>query len=345
MVFGRLFRSTPAEKSSKSEPPSDLPDDSQKDTPAFPPVGPAPMLPPRVEPSRDNAADKVAQTLFRIQEALDESRRSSPQPAPVLPVPGSESPTLTAAGANAAANAFKARDISLYKSLLGGLYDGVLVLDAKGAVIASNRRAEQFLGYSEQELWGMQCEELIVGVNTRILYKLHAHAEEGRFSVVNGTCKRKDGTTFPAEVAISRIRLLNEGDLIFSIRNIERREKVREQRGLEEEAIRSTGAGIVVCGTDGLVEYANPAFLKILTLSDEQEVLKHMIGDFCASYEQVSAMMHAPSTQGMWLGTLELVTPKGAKREVLVSAALSQFHRGGAARIVLTMIPLPTAVR
>ena len=346
MVFGRLFRSTPAEKPSQSEPSSDLADEhSRKDVPAFPPACQLPITSNSIVPSRDNAADKAAQTLFRIQEALDETRNAVPRPTPVADIPVAGSPTLTAAGAHVAANAFKARDISLYKSLLGGVYDGVLVLDAKGAVIASNRRAEQFLGYSEQELWGMQCEALIVGVNTRILYKLHAHAEEGRFSVVNGTCKRKDGSTFPAEVAISRIRLLNEGDLIFSIRNIERREKVREQRGLEEEAIRSTGAGIVVCGTDGLVEYANPAFLKLLALSDEQDVLKHMIGDFCSSYEQVNAMMHAPSSQGMWLGTLELVTPKGAKRDVLVSAALSQFHRGGAARIVLTMIPLPTAVR
>lgn len=290
--------------------------------------------------------DQVAQSLSRIQEALNEA--SKPMPAtPVTaspPRPPAPSPGLTAAAANAAATAFKARDISLFKSLLSGLYDGVLILDAKGAVINSNRRAEFFLGYTEQELWGMQCEELVVGINARVLYKLHAHAEEGRFTVVNATCKRKDGTTFPAEIAISRIRLLNEGDLIFSIRNIERREKVREHRGLEEEAMRNTGASVAVCSLEGAIEFANPAFVRLLGLAEDQDVLKHMIGDFCASYEQVNAMMHAPSSQGSWLGTLELVTPKGARREVLASAALSQLHRGAAARIVLTMIPVPKAV-
>jgi hypothetical protein len=40
-----------------------------------------------------------------------------------------------------------------------------------------------------------------------------------------------------------------------------------------------------------------------------------------------------------------LVTPKGLKREVLVTAALSQLHRGATSRIVLTMSPLPKAVR
>lgn len=270
---------------------------------------------------------------------------AAPVPRQVGPgIPGSPPPGLSAAAAATATSALKARDISLYKSLLGGLYDGILILDAKGTVIASNRRAEQFLGYTEQELWGMQCEALIVGINTRVLHKLHTHAEEGRFTVVNGTCKRRDGTSFPSEIAINRIRLLNEGDLIFSIRNIERREKVREQRGLEEEAVRSTGAGMVVCSTDGAIEFANPAFLRLLSLAEEHEVLKHLIGEFCSSYEQVQAMMHAPSSQGMWMGSMELVTSKGTKRTVLASAALSQAHRGTAARIVLTMIPLPKAV-
>jgi PAS domain S-box-containing protein len=229
--------------------------------------------------------------------------------------------------------------------LLGGLYDGVLVLDPKGVVIASNHRAEQFLGYSEQELWGMSCEELIVGINARVLHKLHTHAEAGRFTVVNGTCKRKDATSFPSEIAISRIRFFNDGDLIFSIRSIERREKVREQRELEEVAIRSAGAGIVVCSIEGAIEFVNAAFVKLLNLASEQEVIKHMIGDFCTSYEQVNTMMHAPSSQGNWQGTLELVNPKGAKREVMCIAALSQAHRGAASRIVLTVIPLPKSAR
>lgn len=238
----------------------------------------------------------------------------------------------------------KAREISLYKNLLGGLYDGILILDAKGMVIGSNHRAEQFFGYSEAELWGLACETLVIGVNAKVIHKLHSHAEAGRFTVVNGTCRRKDASTFPAEIAISRIRLLNEGDLIFSIRNIERREKAREHREISEEAIRCAGAGIVVCSAGGGIEFVNPAFLKLLNVEDEQEVLKHMIGDFCASYEGVNAMMHAPSTQGIWMGSLELVTPTGAKRDVMVTAALSQTRRGGERRLVLTMTPMPKAV-
>ncbi len=255
--------------------------------------------------------------------------------APVVPVkPVVKAPETPAAAA-------RTSDISLYKNLLAGLYDGVLIFDEKGSVIGSNPRAEQYLGYASQDLWGLQCDALVVGINTRMLYKLRTNAEAGRFTVVNGNCRRKDGTTFPAEIAISRIRLLNDGDFIFSIHNVERREKVREQREMSHEAIRSAGTGIVVCNKEGAIEFVNPAFLKILHLDDEQAVLKRLIADFCNSYELVYAMLHAPSTQGIWLGTLKLTNPKGQSCEVLVTSALSQERRGAEPRLVLTMTPLP----
>lgn len=266
------------------------------------------------------------------------------EPTPVMPPPTTPPPAPLSTSSAVAAHGQKGRDISLYRNLLAGLYDGLLILDSKGNIIGSNLRAEYFLGYSEQELWGMQSEELIVGINAKVLYKLQSNAESGRFTMVNGTCKRKDGTTFPAEIAISSIRMFNEGDLIFSIRNIERKEKVRDQREMSEEALRYAGAGILVCSTEGIIEFVNPAFLKLMNVENEQDVLKHMIGDFCPSYEGVNAMMHAPSTQGIWVGNLELVTPKGIKREVSVTAALSQIRRGGIQRLILTMTPVPKAI-
>jgi PAS domain S-box-containing protein len=294
---------------------------------AAPPSASAP--PPAADP-----AESMDASLMNLTEQFSEISKLLSDPPPAA----SSAPT-SSAGSPA-----KGKDISLYKNLLSGLYDGVLIFDFKGSVIASNKRAETFLGYSEPELWGMQCESLITGVNARILYKLNTNAEAGRFTVVTGTCKRKDGTTFPAEIAISKIHLLNEGDLIFSIRNLERREKARESREFGEDAVRHNGSGIVVCSTDGAIVFANPAFLKLLKMEDEQEVLQHMIGDFCDSHEQVKAMIHAPSSQGTWLGNLRLVSPKGVQCDVLVTAALSTLRRNSAAHLVLNMTPLPKSI-
>jgi PAS domain S-box-containing protein len=338
-------------------------------SPAVPPSSPAVATPPAPAPSAPPAQKlpvPPAPAAPAPQSPLAPPRaQPAPVPAPPPPavrpapsplMPGAPIPgrmPVPAMGTAAVAAAVKApepagpvrnTDISLYKNLLAGLYDGVLIFDAKGAVIGSNQRAEQYLGYTSRDLWGLQCEELVVGINARLLYKLRANAEAGRFTVVNGNCKRKDGSTFPAEIAISRIHLLNDGDFIFSIHNVERREKVRETREMSHEAIRSAGAGIVVCNQEGAIEFVNPAFLKILRVEDEQDVLKRLIADFCSSYETVFAMLHAPSTQGTWLGVLKLNTAKGGTCEVMVTSALSQEKRGAEPRLVLTLTPIPKSI-
>lgn len=269
--------------------------------------------------------------------------RLVPQPVPPAVVEPAKPVVPPAPGQGASRTA----DISLYKNLMGGLHDGVLIFDEKGSVIGSNPRAGHYLGYTEQELWGMPCEELVVGFDSRLLYQLRANAEAGRFTVVNANCKRKDGGTFPAEIAISRMHLLSQGDFIFSIHKVDRREPAPEARppSLADEAVRSAGTGIVVCNQEGTIEFANPAFLKILRLDQEQAVLKHLIADFCNSYELVDAMLHAPSTQGAWLGVLKLTTPAGGSCDVLVTSALGPDRSGGEPRLVLTMTPLPKAIR
>jgi PAS domain-containing protein len=178
----------------------------------------------------------------------------------------------------------------------------------------------------------------------RVLSKLRTYANAGRFTVVNATCTRKDGTTFPAEIAVSQINLLNEGDFIFSIRNLERREKARERHEMEIDALEYAGAGIVVCRADGLIAFANPAFVRLLRLAESKDVLNHFIGDFCTSYEAANALMKTPSAHGSWFGRLELRVATGETVETLATATQSQRKKEGAANIVLTLTPLPKAV-
>jgi len=308
----------------------------------------------------------VLNKLFHFRSSKNEP---APPPAPPKPAPAPSAPAaetepaaprpgsspmahmattgLAEAAKNATAaaeTAKRAADISLYKNLLANLYYGIVICDAKGTVIGSNPRAEQYFGFTAQDLWGLPCEELVVGMNARLLYKLRANAEAGRFTVVNGNCKRKDGSTFPAEIAITRCRLLNDGDFIFSIHNVERREKVRDQRDRGEEAVRWAGAGIVVCARDGTIEYVNPAFLKIVRAESEDQVVKRLIGDFCDSIELLEAMLRAPSAQGAWMGCMNFKNEKGQVGEVLVTSALSQSRHGAAPRLVLTLTPLPQKI-
>ncbi len=236
------------------------------------------------------------------------------------------------------------QDRSLYRKLLAGLYDAVLIIDPKGYIIGSNPRVEAIFGYSEADLWDTPCAELIPKMTTKVQNKVRKHSESGRFTVVNATGLRKDGSCFPAEIAISRIHPLHDGDLIFSIRDLGRREKTRLRYEVPLSALHHSAAGIVVCRADGRIEYTNPAFLKLLQYENGKDVIQSFIGDFCTSVETVTAMMRPPSKNGAWMGMIEMTSSKGVPRNFVATSSVSD-HRGDRKLLVLTLTPLPrTAV-
>ncbi len=234
------------------------------------------------------------------------------------------------------------REFVLYRRLLNGLYDAVLLVDAKGTIFCGNRRAEKFFGYSDDEFWNTPIEKLVRGVNAKILFKIRNHTDTGRFTVINAVCKRKDKTIFPAEIAINNIGLFNKDDMIFSIRNMERREKSRDQQSLRDDAIRGAGTAIAVCNTDGLIEFANPAFVKMSGSTSEEEVLKRFMGDFFTSNEAVNALVRTPSEGGFWMGNMVMIsTADGKQRNVRAMANLAPPHPGAPSRLVVTLTPMP----
>lgn len=238
----------------------------------------------------------------------------------------------------------RTRDRGLFKSLLAGLYDGILILDSKGFVIESNQRARDFFGLSEADIWNMSCGDLVPQINAKVLFKIQSHLQEGRFTVVNAGCKRADGSRFPAEIAIGTISLTNDRDLILSIRNCERRDKARHRHQLQEDALLYAGAGIITCTSEGFIEYANPAFLRLMMAEEEQDVLQHCIGDFCEDSEPVAELMRVPSESGAWYGRLDLKTLRGTRQRVQVTSALAESHsKGGAPTLIVTMTLIPDA--
>ena len=291
------------------------------------PVALAPQVESQGAPDASSRYTDATAALAQIRAALSGADSdTAPVPARAAQAPATEEMKE------------RTKDRSLYKSLLAGLYDAILILDHRGTTIGSNGRAESFFGYDVAELWSKPCTELIAAITPRVLNKIQMHAESGRFTVVSAACTRKDGTTFPAEIAISKIDLLHEGDLILSIRNQERRARAKTIHDLQQDALSCAGAGIAVCGIDGMIEMINPALTKLLQLERSGDACKRFIGDFCTSHDAASAVMHAPSAQGNWLGEMEILTAKGFVRRVLATAAISEKKT----HIVLTLTPIPT---
>ncbi len=127
---------------------------------------------------------------------------------------------------------FRDSDASDYQRLLQSIYDAVLITDASGIVRECNQRAIDFFRWPEFELIGVAVPSLISGADDAVVGTIRKNLTEHRYTLIEGTCKRKDGTTFPSEIAVNRLDTDLEGRLCFFIRDVSVRK--RAQDALEE---------------------------------------------------------------------------------------------------------------
>ena len=110
----------------------------------------------------------------------------------------------------------------LYYQLMNGLYDAILIMGEHGHVIDCNQRVTPTLGYEREEIWDKHISEFVKGITPKIFSDMTQALGDNRQVLITARCTRKDGTSFLAEVGVS-VMELNGRNLVFSIRNIEKR--------------------------------------------------------------------------------------------------------------------------
>lgn len=126
----------------------------------------------------------------------------------------------------------RSNEQSDYQRLLQSIYDAVLIADADGMVKECNHRAVEFFRCDQSMLVGSPVPSLIVGADDAVVRTIRKNLVEHRYTLIEGTCKRSDGTTFPSEIAVNRLDTGMEGRLCFFIRDVSVRK--RAQDALEE---------------------------------------------------------------------------------------------------------------
>jgi formate hydrogenlyase transcriptional activator len=133
---------------------------------------------------------------------------------------------------NARAQESTVRELTLFRSLLDQSNDAILVTDPETLrFLDSNERAWAELGYSREELLSMTVFDIdpdIVTVRSRLDQQLR----QTGCAFIERAHRRKDGTTFPVELNLRRVRLDREYDVAVS-RDITARKRT-------EEALRET---------------------------------------------------------------------------------------------------------
>jgi PAS domain S-box-containing protein len=162
---------------------------------------------------------------------------------------------------------------SLYRQLMDGLYDAILVTDPNGHLIELNARATEYFQHKPEDVWDQPVSMLVPGVTANLVAHVRKELAESRHIMLDARCQRQDGTAFSAEVTISVIDLMNSGDLVFTVRNTERRRKQWEMLRSKANAFANAQSGCFVCDGGRQFRAVNRAFLDMFDLADEGAVL------------------------------------------------------------------------
>ena len=169
---------------------------------------------------------------------------------------------------------------SLYRQLMAGMYDALLVTDPNGHLIELNPRATEYFRYMPEDVFDQPVATLIPGVTAQMVGRIRKGLDDARHIMLDAKCQRKDGSSFAAEVTISVIDLINSGDLVFTVRDTERRRKQWQALRSKANAFENAQSACFVCGADRLFRSVNSAFLKMFDAADEEAVLGRKFEDF-----------------------------------------------------------------
>ena len=289
---------------------------------------------------------KRKQENVAVAEPEASSAQESQQSPDAAAVPQTAAPAASPGNNPAPDVESRRQSMDLFRSLLSGMYDAVLILDDKGYLIQSNERAREFFKYDEADLWNINCSQLIPQLNLQVLYKIREHISQQRYTIVNAVCKRQDGTTFPGEIAISSMMMNNSRTMVLSIRNIERRNKTVQINRIRDKVLKYAGVGIISCKPDGKIEYANPAFQKLAQASGLQQLLNCSLNDLFKNEEQRKYLLESPTKSSSWFGRVELSTLDDRKIKLYASSARAedQVSGGSGHSYVMTFSMLPSAM-
>ena len=160
---------------------------------------------------------------------------------------------------------------SLFRQFLAGMYDAVVITDPNGHIIESNPRAEEHFGYTQDETLDRPISMLIPGLSPEIVQRIRRGLDDDRHMMLDANGLNKSGSKFACEVTVSVIDLIDPGDLVFTVRNVERRRKTNDMLRAKEGAFSISPCALFSCSPDGRYTNVNASFVELFGLADEDE--------------------------------------------------------------------------
>ena len=173
-----------------------------------------------------------------------------------------------------------------FSALLDAAVDGIVIMDAEGWIEGFNASAERLFGFSPEEVMGRNVGMLMSeACQKEEKASLVPEPASGRPDLVGSrelVARRRDGSTFPVELAVGEVRS-QVPRFVGIIRDISERKEIERRLTQREHELRLTIENapipISTVGLDGVVLSANPSFCKMLGYT-QHEIVRMTFRDF-----------------------------------------------------------------
>jgi PAS domain S-box-containing protein len=136
-----------------------------------------------------------------------------------------------------------------FERLLEAMPDAIVVVDSAGRVARANRLAETLSGYSREELLGMSIEQLVPEAlrgghaGHRAAYQRNP-AVRAMGSHLDIRFRRRDGSEFPADIALNPVATEQGVLVVASVRDITERKRAEDELLQAQEGFRLVVEGV-----------------------------------------------------------------------------------------------------
>lgn len=157
-------------------------------------------------------------------------------------------------------------------AILDAAVDGIITIDEQGRIESFNRAAENIFGYSEEEVVGRNVSMLMPEPDrSRHDGYLRNYLWSGQAKIIGigreVTGLRKDGTTFPMDLAVGEARIGGRRLFAGTVRDISGRKRtesrLRESEARTRAILDAAVDGIITIDEAGIIRSVNPAAERI----------------------------------------------------------------------------------
>jgi PAS domain S-box-containing protein len=154
------------------------------------------------------------------------------------------------------------------RALIDTIVDGIIVITNRGNMLSLNPAAEKLFGYSQEELLNKNIKMLMPEpYQSAHDGYLKNYQDTGQKKIIGSgrevVGKRKDGTTFPMELAVSEAEVAGEQLFTGIVRDISERKATFAQQRLQSGALEAAANAILITDLRGIIQWANSAFTRL----------------------------------------------------------------------------------